>query len=111
MARQTETLHIILEVELSEEKTKTKGLVVFFISYHKEFQDIFPLKEHVSLFREINADLIKEIEEESNYRVAIVPTVKESCRVEKIDFEDDLRQQFVKQFVEEKKKEESKKEE
>ena len=34
-----------------------------------------------------NKELFDEIKESTQYRIAIVPTTKEACRIEKIDFD------------------------
>jgi CO dehydrogenase/acetyl-CoA synthase gamma subunit (corrinoid Fe-S protein) len=61
-----------------------KGLVVFYINQHPDAgQDV---KATVDLFNQINREVIEKIQRECDYSVLMVPTTKESCRVEKIDF-------------------------
>lgn len=62
-----------------------KGIVTFYINIHPtEGQDIATI---VEVFKTANKDLLERVNKESDYVVAVVPTTKEACRVEKIDFE------------------------
>lgn len=62
-----------------------KGIITFYINYHPDLgQD---LTQTVEVFRQVNKDLFDAIAADSDYRVAIVPTTKEACRIEKVDFE------------------------
>jgi hypothetical protein len=62
-----------------------KGIVTFFINIHpSEGQDIATT---VELFKMANKELLERINKDSEYVLAIVPTVKEACRIEKVDFD------------------------
>lgn len=62
-----------------------KGILTFYINFHPDLgQDV---SQTIEIFRQINKSLFDEINSESEYRVAIVPTTKEACRIEKIDFD------------------------
>ncbi len=62
-----------------------KGIIVFYINFHPEHnQDI---KQMIALVKETNADLFEKIKSDMGYQVAIVPTTKEACRIEKIDLD------------------------
>ena len=63
-----------------------KGVVVFFINHNPDIEGV-SFGDQIRLFKELNAEFIQKLEEESHYRVAIVPATKEACRVEKVDFE------------------------
>jgi len=104
---------------------KGNGVIVFYLNYNPNIEGL-SFKDQVEIFKELNADFIKQLEVESNYRVAIVPTTKESCRVEKMDFdhpfprfvpnnvdvrENEQNRLLIKQFMEKKYKEDAKNEE
>lgn len=60
------------------------GIVTFYVNVNKsEGQD---LTQTVELFRLANKELLESVKD-SDYQIAIVPTTKEACRVEKIDFD------------------------
>lgn len=62
-----------------------KGIVTFYVNIHpSEGQDVAAI---VEIFKTANKELIERVNKESDYVVAVVPTSKEACRVEKIDFE------------------------
>jgi|GEM_PF-6538785 hypothetical protein len=62
-----------------------KGIVTFYINYHPDLgQD---LVQTIEVFKQVNKDLFEAIQNESEYRVAVVPTTKEACRIEKVDFD------------------------
>lgn len=62
-----------------------KGILTFFINFHPELeQDVC---QTIATFRQLNKDLFEEIHSNTDYRVAVVPTTKEACRIEKIDFD------------------------
>lgn len=62
-----------------------KGIVVFYINFYPEHnQDITQI---VKLIKETNKELFDKINEGMDYQVMLVPTTKEACRVEKIDFD------------------------
>jgi hypothetical protein len=62
-----------------------KGIVTFFINIHpSEGQDV---SATIELFKLANKELLEKINKDSDYVVAIVPTMKEACRVEKVDFD------------------------
>lgn len=64
---------------------KMEGVIMFYLNYNPDIEGV-TLREQVELFKELNAEFIKELEIETCYRVAIVPTTKEASRVEKMDF-------------------------
>jgi hypothetical protein len=69
-----------------------KGIITFYINYHPE-ENQNP-KDLVELFKEINKDLLENINKEQKYGIAIIPTTKESCRIDKINFlnnDDDMK--------------------
>lgn len=45
------------------------------------------LNQTIEVFKQVNKDLFDSIQNDSDYNVAIVPTTKEACRIEKIDFD------------------------
>jgi hypothetical protein len=62
-----------------------RGIVVFYIDIHPEFnQDI---QQTIDIVLKANAALIEKINKDSEYQVMVVPTTKEACRAEKIDFD------------------------
>lgn len=62
-----------------------KGIVTFYINIHpSEGQDIATV---IELFKQQNKEVFDKINQESDYVAAIVPTTKEACRVEKVDFD------------------------
>jgi hypothetical protein len=62
-----------------------KGIIVFYINVHPEHnQDITQV---ISVFKEVNKEMFARIEKDMEYQTMIVPCTKESCRVEKIDFD------------------------
>lgn len=65
---------------------KSIGVIIFYLNYNPDIEGL-SFKDQVEIFKELNSDFIKQLEVECNYRVAIVPTTKESCRVEKMDFD------------------------
>lgn len=67
-------------------ENKTKGIIVFFLNYNSNIEGV-SFKDQIDMFKELNSEFIKKIEEETNYRVSIVPTTKEASRIEKVDFD------------------------
>lgn len=62
-----------------------KGIITFYINIHPDLgQDMLNI---VDVFRQANKELIDTINNTSEYKVAIVPTTKEACRIEKVDFD------------------------
>lgn len=61
------------------------GIVTFYINVHPESGA--DIEKTLELFRIHNKDMMDDINTKSGYRVMVVPTVKEGCRVEKIDFD------------------------
>jgi chlorite dismutase len=62
-----------------------KGIVAFYINFHPEYnQDI---QASIDIVLKANKEVMEKINKESDYMVMLVPTTKEACRVEKIDFE------------------------
>jgi len=68
------------------ENKNLKGVVVFFLNYNPDIEGV-TFKEQIEMFKDLNSEFIKDIQEESNYLVSVVPTTKEACRVEKVDFD------------------------
>lgn len=62
-----------------------KGIITFYINVHPDLNQ--DLTESIEVFRQVNKDLFESIQKESEYRIAIVPTTKEACRIEKVDFD------------------------
>jgi hypothetical protein len=62
-----------------------KGIVVFYINFHPEYQQ--DVQTTIDTVLKANAALLEKIHKESDYQVMVVPTTKEACRVEKIDFD------------------------
>ncbi len=62
-----------------------KGIITFYINFHPDLNQV--AEECVEIFRQCNKDLIAKINEEGTYLVAVVPTTKEACRIEKMDFD------------------------
>lgn len=62
------------------------GVIVFFLNYNPEIEGV-TFEEQIRMFKELNKEFIEFINGSTKYRVAIVPTTKEACRVEKIDFD------------------------
>jgi hypothetical protein len=62
-----------------------QGIITFYINFHPDLgQDV---EKTIEIFKQMNKDLIDHINKDSGYLVAIVPTTKESCRIEKVDFD------------------------
>jgi hypothetical protein len=61
------------------------GLIMFYINYRPE--DGEDVKKRKELLWECNKEIFDKIQSETSYRIAVVPTTKESCRVEKMDFD------------------------
>ena len=62
-----------------------QGIITFYINWHPDIgQDH---QQTIELFRQANKDLIEEIHSTTGYKVCVVPTTKESCRIEKVDFD------------------------
>ncbi|CAE7860279.1 unnamed protein product [Symbiodinium microadriaticum] len=72
-----------IEVTMSE---KMNGVIMFYLNYSPDIEGV-SLREHVDIFKELNAEFIKQLESETYYRVVIVPTTNEASRVEKMDFD------------------------
>lgn len=62
-----------------------KGLIVFYMNFWPDLNQ--DPQQAVDLMRRINQDVIEAIMKETDYRVMVVPCTKESCRVEKVDFD------------------------
>jgi hypothetical protein len=61
-----------------------EGIITFYINFHPDLgQDV---EKTIEIFKQTNKDLIDSVNKDSGYRVAVVPTTKEACRIEKIDF-------------------------
>lgn len=62
-----------------------KGIIVFYVNFHPELnQDV---GQTIDLMLKVNKELIEKVKEECDYQIMIVPTTKEACRVEKLDFD------------------------
>lgn len=61
------------------------GIITFYINFHPELEQ--DVQQTIDMFRLCNKELFDEIKESTQYRIAIVPTTKEACRIEKIDFD------------------------
>lgn len=62
-----------------------KGIVVLYINFYPDHnQDITQI---IKLIKETNKELFDKINDGMDYQVMLVPTTKEACRVEKIDFD------------------------
>lgn len=62
-----------------------KGIIVFYINFHPDNgQDA---QSSVDVMMRCNKEVIDKINSDGEYRVMVVPTTKEACRVEKIDFD------------------------
>lgn len=61
-----------------------KGILTFYLNFPDQNHDIHGL---IETFRQCNKDLLKQIEDETGYKTCVVPTIKEACRIEKIDFD------------------------
>lgn len=62
-----------------------QGIFTFYINWHPDIgQDH---QQTIDLFKQVNKDLIEQINTTTGYTVCIVPTTKESCRMEKVDFD------------------------
>lgn len=60
-----------------------KGLIIFYINFPAVESD---QRQGIDFLKQINKDVFDKILNETDYEVMIFPTVKEACRVEKIDF-------------------------
>lgn len=60
------------------------GIITFYINIHPEQGQ--ELQQTVEIFKQCNKELFEKIND-SDYIIAVVPTTKEACRVEKIDFD------------------------
>lgn len=61
------------------------GIITFYLNFHSELEQ--DVKQTIDMFKLCNKELFDEIKESTQYRIAIVPTTKEACRIEKIDFD------------------------
>jgi hypothetical protein len=62
-----------------------KGIIAFYINFHPEYnQDI---QTSIEVVIKANQSVMEKINNESEYLIMLVPTTKEACRVEKIDFD------------------------
>jgi hypothetical protein len=69
----------------NERKLTMKGIVTIYINFHPEYnQDI---QQTIDVVLKANAGAMDKICKESDYQLLIVPTTKEACRAEKIDFD------------------------
>lgn len=62
-----------------------KGIVVFYINFHPEYNQ--EIQSSIDVVLKANKEIMDRINKDSDYQVMIVPTTKEACRVEKIDFD------------------------
>lgn len=62
-----------------------KGIIVFYIDVHPECNQ--ETQQVVDLMVRINQPVLDRIKADGDYQVIFVPTTKEACRVEKIDFD------------------------
>jgi hypothetical protein len=65
-------------------KIMQQGIVTFYINVNPD--EGLDVTQTIELFRAANKELI-EATKDSDYQIAIVPTTKEACRVEKVDFD------------------------
>jgi CO dehydrogenase/acetyl-CoA synthase gamma subunit (corrinoid Fe-S protein) len=61
------------------------GIIVFYINFHHDLN--LDIQSTIDFVYRINQANIERIHKDSGYQVMIVPTQKEACRVEKIDFD------------------------
>lgn len=61
-----------------------QGIVTFYVNVNPD--EGLDVTQTIELFRNANKELL-ESAKESDYQIAIVPTTKEACRVEKVDFD------------------------
>ncbi len=62
-----------------------KGIICFYINFHPEYQQ--DVQATIDIVLKANQQLFEKIHKDSDYEVMVVPTTKEACRVEKIDFD------------------------
>lgn len=64
---------------------KLKGIITFYINFHPEHdQDV---QASIDIVFKANKEVIDRINAGGDYLVMVIPTTKEACRVEKVDFE------------------------
>lgn len=62
-----------------------KGIITFYINFHPENgQDV---NETIDLIKTANKEVLDLITKDTGYRIVFIPTTKEACRIEKIDFD------------------------
>ena len=64
-----------------------KGIIVIYVNYHPE--DGETAADCINFIHNQNKELIEAMAREADYRAMFVPTTKEACRIEKIDFPQD----------------------
>jgi hypothetical protein len=62
-----------------------KGIITFYIDIHPELNQ--DAEQIIATFVKINQSMIDKINAAGEYIIMYVPTTKEACRVDKIDFE------------------------
>jgi hypothetical protein len=62
-----------------------KGLILIYVNFHPDLQQT--PEGMLDLVRKTNSDLIRKLQDDAHYGCVLIPTTKESCRVEKIDFD------------------------
>ena len=62
-----------------------KGIITFYLNTH--LGEGRSSTEEVELFIKVNQNLFEKNNLDGQYMIAVVPTTKEACRIEKIDFD------------------------
>lgn len=61
------------------------GIIVLYLNSHPECNQ--DSQQLIDVFMRTNQLLVEQIHKDTGYRVMVVPTMKEACRVEKVDFD------------------------
>jgi hypothetical protein len=64
------------------------GIIVFYITYYSDLQQ--DLSGIIDLVLKTNVENAKSHQDQAGYDLMIIPTTKEACRVEKVDFDKPL---------------------
>lgn len=73
------------EEDKKEYCPKNKGFLTFYINFHPDVA--IGIDEMINLIKKINAETLDKIKNDGRYQVMLLPTTKEACRIEKIDYE------------------------
>lgn len=62
------------------------GILMLYMNMESGLSDE-ETERRMEVFKRFNKDLIEGINNSTSYKVMIVPTTKEACRIEKVDFD------------------------